>query len=280
MPQHGWPLALHTWSLDTTPLAEAIAAARAAGFDSLELRRLDFTRCHEKGMTDADVVALVRAGRLPVAVLGVEYGWIFARGEESARLFRVFEASCANARALGCAMLMSAPGPYEGTLDEAVPNLRAAADIAAGHGLRLAFEFNSQHPVINRLEVLREMIARAGKANVGMLLDAYHLHRSGRPGRGFDEIDGSELFAFQYSDVPPVPVGAGIRRPTDRLLPGAGVVRWSEVFSLLAEKGFAGPLSYEAPNPVLWARDPEEHARAAVAATRDLLLAAPRRVAA
>lgn len=266
-----WPLALHTWSLDTLPLEAALTAAAAGGFDALELRWTDFKRCYERGLSNDAVLDLVRAAGLPVAVLGVEYGWIFAKGEESRRLFEVFLQSCRNAVALGCDTVMSAPGPLVGTLDEAVTNLRVAAEIAAEHGLRLAFEFNSQHQVINRLEVLRELLARAGRANAGMLLDAYHLHRSGRPGRGFEEIDGRELFAFQYSDVPDAPVGAGIRRPTDRLLPGEGLVRWDELLPLLAEKGFPGPLSYEAPNPVLWDRDPAALARDAVERTRTLI---------
>ena len=57
------------------------------------------------------------------------------------------------------------------------------------------------------------------------------------------------------------------RRPTDRLPPGKGIVRWREVFQLLAEKGYAGYLSYEAPNPAQWARPPQEVAREALAAT-------------
>ena len=40
---------------------------------------------------------------------------------------------------------------------------------------------------------------------------------------------------------------------------------------LLAEKGYLGALSYEAPNPAAWARDPTEVAREALAATRALL---------
>lgn len=277
MPHHGWSLALHTWSLDTTPLAEALAAAREAGFDSLELRHLDFTRCHEAGMANDAVLETILGCGLPVAVLGVEYGWLFAAGEESVRLFRAFRQSCADAVALGCGMLMCAPGQVTGTIEAAVPHLRRAADIAAEHGLKLAIEFNSQHPVLNRLEALRELLDRAGRPNAGMLLDAYHLHRSGRPGGTFAEIEGRELFAFQYSDVPDAPVGVGVRRPTDRLLPGEGVVRWDEVLAVLAEKGFDGPLSYEAPNPALWARPPREVALAAVEATARVLARVPRR---
>ena len=42
-------LALHTWTLDTTPLADALRATRTAGWDGVELRRIDFARAAEKG---------------------------------------------------------------------------------------------------------------------------------------------------------------------------------------------------------------------------------------
>ena len=63
-------LALHTWSLDTTPLAETLRAAREGGWNAVELRRIDFTRCFEKGMTNDQVVALVRESGMKTAVLG------------------------------------------------------------------------------------------------------------------------------------------------------------------------------------------------------------------
>ena len=66
-----------------------------------------------------------------------------------------------------------------------------------------------------------------------------------------------EIFTFQFSDVPHGPQSTE-RRPTDRLVPGQGRVRWSEVFALLKDKGYGGYLSYEAPNPALWARPPME----------------------
>ena len=42
-------LALHTWTLDTTPLSDAVLAAKTAGWDGIELRRLDFLRAAEAG---------------------------------------------------------------------------------------------------------------------------------------------------------------------------------------------------------------------------------------
>ncbi len=83
-------LALHMWTVDTTPLAIALDAAKQAGYDAVELRRTDFKRCFDAGMSNAQVLDLIKQAGIPVGILGVEYGWLFATGEESERLFKVF----------------------------------------------------------------------------------------------------------------------------------------------------------------------------------------------
>jgi sugar phosphate isomerase/epimerase len=264
-------LALHMWTVDTTPLATALDAATQAGYDAVELRRTDFKRCFDAGMSNAQVLDLIRASNIPVGILGVEYGWLFAAGAESERLFKVFRESCDNAVALGCEMLMSAPGQVQGPISESIKYLKRAGDIAAEYKLKLAIEFNSQHDVLNSLAVQRELIEGANKPNCGYLVDAYHATRSGGGGRGFESIPAEKIFVFQYSDVPPAPVTAGVRRPTDRLAPGKGIVQWRDMLGLLAEKGYTGYLSYEAPNPELWARSPYEVAREGVVLTRGLI---------
>ena len=166
---------------------------------------------------------------------------------------------------------MCAPGQNVGTPQEAIENLKRGADLCGKYGLTLAIEFNSQHAVINSITALREILNGADRPNAGMLLDAYHLERSGAGGRGFTDVAPGEMIAFQFSDAPDAPVASGVKRPTDRLPPGQGVVRWNEVLTLLQEKGFDGHLSYEAPNPVLWERSPFEVAREGVEAMRALI---------
>lgn len=264
-------LALHTWTLDTTPLDALLAAAKKAGWNAIELRRIDFTRCFEKGMTNAQVIDLVKKSGLKVACLGTEYGLVFAQGAERDRLLKVLDETCANAVALGCDLIMTSPGQNPpGTLAEAAANFRAGGEIAKKHGVRFSIEFNSAHPVIKNLRTGAEVVDKANHPNCGLLLDAYHMERSGSGGRGFADYPENKIFAFQYSDVPNAPASTA-NRPTDRLPPGQGKVRWREVFQLLKEKNYGGYLSYEAPNPELWARPAEEVAREAVEATRRLL---------
>jgi 2-keto-myo-inositol isomerase len=118
--------------------------------------------------------------------------------------------------------------------------------------------------------VLRELLDGAQKKNCGYLIDTYHFARSGAGGRGFESVPAEQIFCFQYSDLSANPV-TGVARPTDRLPPGKGVVRWREVLGLLAEKGYTGYLSYEAPNPEQWTRSPYDVAREGVELTRGLL---------
>ena len=203
-------------------------------------------------------------------MLGVEYGWLFETGDESERLFKVFRESCENAVALGCDTLMSAPGQVKGPIPQAIEYLKRAGDIAGEHGLKLAIEYNSQHDVLNSLPVLTDLIEGANKSNCGYLIDAYHFTRSGFGGRGFEPVPADKNYCFPYSDVSPNPV-TGVRRPTDRLAPGKGIVQWNEMLGLLAEKGYTGYLSYEAPNPDFWERPPVDVAREGVELTRKLL---------
>src|SRR5262245_11411773 len=95
-------LALHTWTLDTTQLPQLLTVIKQAGWGGVELRRVDFTRCYDAGMSNTQVLDLVRESGLEVASVGCEYGLLFTRGDERRRIMKVLEETCANARALGC----------------------------------------------------------------------------------------------------------------------------------------------------------------------------------
>src|SRR2546428_838257 len=144
-------LALHTWTLDTTPLAEVLRVARRVGWDGIELRRVDFARAAEQGQSAADVLALVRTSGLPVACVGVELGWMYAEGAERRRLLQVFDEQCQRAAALGCVTVMSPVDKGHGDLRRAADSVREDGEEAAKHGVRLAVEFNSQAQQLHTL---------------------------------------------------------------------------------------------------------------------------------
>jgi sugar phosphate isomerase/epimerase len=263
-------IALHTWTLGARPLGEVLQIARRAGYDSVEVNWQDFQRCREQGLSDGEIAAMVEENGLPIAVVGVEPGWLFADNVDAAPLWEGFRRAADTARALGCTTLMSAVGRNDGPLARAERNMRVAADLAAAAGVSLAIEYNFGHPTLSTLEQVRDLDLAAGSPRCGLVIDTYHLHRAGRGGRGFESVAGAEIFHFQFSDVPATPATTdGV--PLDRLPPGQGQVRWLEVLALLFEKRYAGTLSYEAPNPALWSRAPDETAGVGLAAIRRLI---------
>jgi 4-hydroxyphenylpyruvate dioxygenase len=261
-------LALHTWTLDTTALPDALAAAREAGWDAVELRRLDYARAADAGRDAAWVAETVRASGLPVACVGVEFGWMWADGAERARLLRVVDEQCARAATLGCDTVMSPVDKTRGDIGRAAASVREVGDIAARHGVRLALEFNSQADQLNALEPMREVLAKAGHGHCGLLLDSYHIGRSGCTLRMLDDVRPEEIAYVQYSDVPRSTTPGQV---LDRLPPGRGIVPFKEFFALVRAKGYRGFLSYEAPNTEAWKRPATDVAREALAATRAVL---------
>ncbi|HEY7601822.1 MAG TPA: sugar phosphate isomerase/epimerase family protein [Methylomirabilota bacterium] len=262
-------LALHTWTLDTTPLPDALRAARAAGWSAVELRRVDFARAAEAGQSAESVMGLVRANGLPVSCVGGQLGWMFSDGAERRRLLDAVTESCRWARALGAPVVMSPTDLGTGDLGHAAAGVRELGDRAAEHGVRLALEPPSQAAQLNTVERVRELLGRASHPSCGLLLDAYHLHRGGGGLRQVEDLDPAEIAYVQFSDVPASGLQPG--QTLDRLPPGRGVVPFREFFQLVQAKGYTGHCSYEAPNPAAWARDPATVAREALDATLAIL---------
>jgi 2-keto-myo-inositol isomerase len=262
-------LALHTWTLDTTPLDDVLQVARRTGWEAVELRRIDFVRAAERGQAAESVLDLVRESGLAVSCVGVESGWMFAEGAERRRLLAAFAESCRWAAALGCATVMSPVDRGRGEIRRAAASIREVAGLAAASGVRLALEFNSQAEQFNSLARAREVIAEAAHPRCGLLVDSYHLQRSGGTPALLEPLAPEEIVYVQYSDVPATGLEPG--KITDRLPPGDGVVPFRDFFRALSSKGYDGFASYEAPNPAAWVRDPETVAREALEATQVLL---------
>src|SRR3990172_3246813 len=236
------PLALHTWTLDTRALGRVLEIARGTGWQAVELRRLDFARAAERGQAAEAVLDLVRLSGLATACVGVALGWMWAEGDERAGLLRAFDESCRWAQALGCGTVMSPVDKGRGDIARAAASIGEVGDIAARHGVRLALEFNSQCEQLNTLASVREVLAKAAHPHVGLLLDAYHLGRSGARPEDLDRVPGAEIAYVQFSDVPRsglVPGQALERRP-----PGEGGGAGQGFFAAFERRGYAGYCSY------------------------------------
>lgn len=119
----------------------------------------------------------------------------------------------------------------------AVETLRPVAEYAGERGVRLALEPLNRFETdfINTAEQGLDLVDRIGAANVGLLLDTFHMNIEEKDMPAAIRKAGSKLFHFHSCE-------------NDRGTPGSGHVEWSVVKQALEEAGYDGPVVIEAFN--------------------------------
>ena len=116
----------------------------------------------------------------------------------------------------------------------AVESLREAADYAGERGVRLAMEplNRFETDLVNTVEQGLDLCDRIGRANVGLLLDTFHMNIEEKSFTEAMTRAGDRLFHMQVAE-------------NDRGTPGSGHVPWDEVFRALDAVGYNGSVVIE-----------------------------------
>lgn len=114
-------------------------------------------------------------------------------------------------------------------------NFAAVCELAAGYGLRVDLEFMRWRQIGN-LQQAVALIASAGQANGGVLLDVLHLFRSGGDAGAVAELDQRYIHGVQWCDAPAqAPTQEGIIREAreGRLPAGQGQLPLAGLLNVL-----------------------------------------------
>lgn len=116
----------------------------------------------------------------------------------------------------------------------AAESLREAADYAGERGVRLAMEplNRFETDLVNTVEQGLDLCDRIGRANVGLLLDTFHMNIEEKSFTEAMTRAGDRLFHMQVAE-------------NDRGTPGSGHVPWDEVFRALDAVGYNGSVVIE-----------------------------------
>jgi sugar phosphate isomerase/epimerase len=124
--------------------------------------------------------------------------------------------------------------PLEQEWEWAGETIRAAAEAAAAHGIRIVLEPWNRYEtyLINRLDQAVKMIKDVGHPNVGVKGDLFHMNIEERDVAGAIRATGSLLWHLDVAD-------------STRAAPGVGHTDLAEVVRALEEIGFDGILNFE-----------------------------------
>jgi sugar phosphate isomerase/epimerase len=153
----------------------------------------------------------------------------------------------------------------------AVDAFAAACAEAANYRLRLQLEFMPFTPIAN-LDHAWQVVAGAGEANGGLVVDVWHLRRSGSSLTQLATIPPERLFTVQLSDGPADPEPDLWHAAShDRLLPGTGHLDVAGILRSVRRMGARPDFGPEVVSDSLSALEPMEAAAGAAAASRKVL---------
>jgi D-psicose/D-tagatose/L-ribulose 3-epimerase len=135
---------------------------------------------------------------------------------------------------------MAEPHERERQRGLAVESLKALAERAAEHGVRLGVEplNRFETDLVNTAEQALELVDRVGAGHVGVLLDTFHMNIDEKSLGDAIRLAGDRLLQIHACE-------------NDRGTPGTGHLPWPDVFAAIADSGFDGPLVIESFTPAI-----------------------------
>ena len=249
-------LSPHAINVQANDLDQAIAAARAGGFEGLEI-----PAAHVADLIDQRGVEAIRKKfsdvNLRPGAFGLPVEWRQDEARWRSDLDKLGRAAKA-AQALGvkrCAtwvLPMSNEREMEQNIRFHIDRFKPIAEILAAHDIRLGLEFigpktmrqSQKHPFIYRMFDMLQLGRKIGP-NVGLLVDSWHLYTS----RGtLDDLRKLKADDVVYVHVNDAPKNVAIDEQIDNVrdLPGVtGVIDIAGFLRTLREIGYDGPVTPE-----------------------------------
>jgi sugar phosphate isomerase/epimerase len=252
-PEAGNAVYLNGATIMTTPTDRHLRIARRTGYDGIEVRA-------ERLLIDPAEVAAVAAIVQPSEVWslnGIQLQLNPAGGLDRRLLAAEMTPRLDICRGLAAEYLLVVPPRAEGADRERAiramrDGLAILRDTAARDGIGIAFEFLGFGDCpIDTPELAGRVVADL--PGVDLVLDSCHWHASGSG--SLDAFPIERLAMVHLNDAPARPPRDV--EDADRLLPGRGVIRLTELVAMLRAGGYRGPWSLETFNPRYWATPPE-----------------------
>lgn len=257
-------------------LATDLQAAKAAGFDYLEIWAAKL-RAFLKERSTAELKDLfAEAGLPPLSINSIEHV-TFRDAHAFASIKQQCEELSSIAAAIGRPCIVVVPGrlPKGGAtrdmvIAESVRVLNGLCDIAVAHDVSLAFEFLGQTDCsVPTLDLAAEIVREVNRKNLGLVIDSFHFYAGNSTFEMIEALDPNLIQIFHINDAEDLPRTELEDR--HRLLPGLGILPLKQMLAAFRNIGYDKVASVEVFRPEYWERDPFALAREARVATEGVL---------
>jgi sugar phosphate isomerase/epimerase len=119
------------------------------------------------------------------------------------------------------------------------------------------------HPVLGPLSHGIYVTVGGGRPDASLLLDVFHLYKSGTPFTALKQINGGSLHVMHLNDYPQA-ADPSTLNDSNRIYPGDGVAPLPQIFRDLRDNGFRGYFSLELFNKEYWTKSADENLKTAI----------------
>lgn len=251
-------LSLNQYTTHGWTLREAVEGCRRAGLNWIGLWRDKIAEC---GLQES---ARVLADN-NVRVSGICRGGWFAAGSAAERQQKIDDNRRAidECAALGCDTLVLVCGGMAGLSIEAArgqvrDGIAAVVDYAAERGVRLGIEplhpmFAADRSVINTLLQSLDIAEEIGAANLGVIIDVYHVWWDPELYAQIERARG-RIWGYHVNDW----LAETVDTLMSRGMMGDGVIELRRIRAAVEAAGYDGPIECEIFNSSIWAADYNE----------------------
>ena len=260
-------------TIDRASFQQRLKAASAGGYAGIGLRPGHYKAARAEGLSDSDLRWMLREHGLEVTEIGFLADW-WEAGDLASRSRAHEEQLYRLKESLGGRHMMLIGGPLRESVDTVAERFAAVCDRAADHGLLVGLEFL---PWTDTSDAGRawQIAKTAGRQNGGVVLDTWHHFRGAADNDLIRAIPADRVVAIQFSDGERQRTGTDLEDTfTRRRLPGEGDFDLQSFLSTVADMGVTAPMGVEVLSDELRKLGPEETARRAACATRQVLAAA------
>lgn len=256
------------------PLAAKLAAARAAGFSQIMLWASDLAG-HADGVDAA--VAAVRASGLRVTGLQVLRDFEGLSGTLHEYKLDIAKQLLQLCRAVGAPLLLVCSSTSSHAAGEPAllaRDLAKLATLAVPLRVRIGYEALSWGRHVNQYQQSWEVVERAAHANLGLVIDSFHLLARGADFEELEDIPSEKIALVQLSDfmwraIASAEEGRDTARHL-RVFPGEGAhsAELADLLRRLDRGGYRGDYSFEVFNDDYQQLPPAAVARRALASAK------------
>jgi sugar phosphate isomerase/epimerase len=266
---------LNTSTIRGLDIVSVVNAAAKAGFHALEPWIREIDEYTSKGGVLEDLGKRIADAGLTVEGAIAFNSFLEDDDARRAAALERLKVDMDKVAQIGGRRIAAPPGSPKVTvsLDNAAKYYREALEMGEKAGVQPLLELWGTHPLLGPLSRGIYVTVAAGRPDASLLLDVFHLYKSGTAFTALKQINGASLHLMHLNDYPQAADPATLNDGS-RIYPGDGVAPLRQILRDLRDSGFRGYLSLELFNKEYWAKSADENLKTAMEKIRATVRAA------